>query len=195
MTELEKLRDSDAPLAAARHKGDVGDELAEELDWPDAVAIGRSVTINRPRRDLYAFWRDFSNLPRFMVNVDRVECADATHSHWVVRAPNDKTVEWDSVVTEDTPDELIAWESTEGGDIRNEGRIEFRDGPPERGTIVTATIIYDPPGGQLGRVIAKLFGKEPKVQARRELRRFKQLMETGEVATAEAPDAAPRGER
>jgi uncharacterized membrane protein len=97
------------------------------------------------------------------------------------------------VLTEEEPDRLLAWESIEGADIKNSGRIEFRDGPPGRGTEVTAVIAYEPPGGDLGKLIAKLFQKEPKLQARRDLRRFKQWMETGEVSTAAAPDAAPRG--
>ncbi|HEY0053691.1 MAG TPA: SRPBCC family protein, partial [Caulobacteraceae bacterium] len=111
----------------------------------------------------------------------------------VIEAPAGRTVEWDSVLTEDVEGEVIAWESAEGAEIRNSGRIEFRDNSAGRGTEVTATIAYDPPGGDLGKLIAKLFQKEPKIQARRDLRRFKQLMETGEISTAAAPDAAPRG--
>lgn len=187
-----RARESDAPLTAARHKGAVGDEIAEELEWDDAVAVGRTVLINRPREELYAFWRDFRNLSRFMMNVERVEMVDDRLSHWIVKSPGG-TVEWDSMITEDAPGERIAWSSVEGADIKNTGLIEFRDNSAGRGTEVSATIIYEPPGGELGRTIAKLFGKEPKVQARRDLRRFKQLMETGEISTAEAPHAAPRG--
>lgn len=189
---VERAQQSDAPLSAAVHQKDVGKAAAEERGWHEAALIGRTVTINRPRQELYAFWRDFRNLAAFMENVERVDVADDRRSHWVIKAPNG-TVEWDSVITEDVPGELLAWESAEGADIKNTGRIEFRDAPPGRGTEVTATIVYDPPGGDLGKLIAKLFQKEPKVQARRELRRFKQLMETGEVSTSEAPTAAPRG--
>lgn len=185
--------ESDAPLTTAVHQRDVAKAAADERGWDEAAVVGRTVTINAPRDTLYQFWRDFQNLPRFMENVERVDVPDSHRSHWVISAPAGRTVEWDSVITEDVAGEVIAWESVEGADIRNTGRIEFRDGPPGRGTEVTATIVYDPPGGDLGKLIAKLFQKEPKIQARRELRRFKQLMETGEISTSEAPDAAPRG--
>jgi uncharacterized membrane protein len=153
---------------------------------------GRTVTINRPRDELYRFWRDLTNLPRFMENIESISVIDDTRSHWVVSAPGGKTVEWDSIITKDVPGRLIAWRSAEGADISNSGRIEFRDAPPGRGTEVTATIAYDPPAGTLGKLAAKLFQKEPRIQARRELRRFKQLMETGEISTSEPPKAAPR---
>lgn len=191
--KIERALESDAPLSASVHQRDVAKEAAEDRGWHEAALVGRTVTINRPRAELYAFWRDFRNLAAFMENVESVTPGDGRTSHWVVKAPAGKTVEWDSVLTEDVPDEVLAWESVEGADIRNTGRIEFRDSTAGRGTEVTATIVYDPPGGDLGKLIAKLFQKEPKVQARRELRRFKQLMETGEVSTSEAPDAAPRG--
>ncbi|WP_404479161.1 SRPBCC family protein [Novosphingobium sp. BL-52-GroH] len=145
--------------------------------------IGRTVTINRPRAELYAYWRDFAQLPTFMDNVERVDVLSPTRSHWVVKAPGDRTVEWDATVTEEAEGELIAWASTEDADVPNSGRIEFRDAG-DRGTIVTATIVYDPPAGVVGKLIAKMFQREPAIQARRDLRRFKQLMETGEVATS-----------
>jgi uncharacterized membrane protein len=110
----------------------------------------------------------------------------------VVEAPAGKTVEWDAEIVEEEPGALIAWRSLDGASVRNSGRVEFRDSPDGRGTVVTATMVYDPPGGTVGKLIAKLFQKEPKVQARQDLRRFKQLMETGEISTANPPDAAPR---
>ena len=171
---------------------DVAHEAAEARSWHEAALVGRTVTVNRPREELYAFWRDFRNLARFMENVESVRVDDDRRSHWVVKAPGGKTVEWDSVLTEEEENRVLAWESAPDADIKNTGRIEFRDAPPGRGTEITATIVYDPPGGDLGKLIAKLFQKEPKIQARRDLRRFKQLMETGEISTSEAPDAAPR---
>lgn len=182
---------SDAPLTAAVHQKAVSKDVADGLDWHEAALVGRTVTINKPRAELYAFWRDFRNLAAFMENVERIEVIDDRRSHWVVASPGG-SVEWDSIVTADEPGTLIAWESAEGADVKNAGKIEFKDSAPGRGTTVTATIVYDPPGGDLGKLIAKLFQKEPKVQARRELRRFKQLMETGEISTSQAPDAAPR---
>jgi uncharacterized membrane protein len=190
---LAKALESDAPLTAAVHQRDIAHQVAEERGWHEAALVGRTVTINRPRAELYAFWRDFRNLALFMENVESVTPGDDRRSHWVVKAPAGKTVEWDSVLTEEVENEVLAWESVEGADIKNAGRIEFKDGPPGRGTEVTATIVYEPPGGDLGKLIAKLFQKEPKIQARRELRRFKQLMETGEISTAKGSDAAPQG--
>jgi uncharacterized membrane protein len=190
---VSKALESDAPLTAAVHQRDVAHEAAEERGWHEAALVGRTITVNRPRAEVYAFWRDFRNLALFMENIESVTPGDNQRSHWVIKAPAGKTVEWDSVLTEEEDGRVLAWEAAEGADIKNSGRIEFRDAPPGRGTEVTATIVYDPPGGDVGKLIAKLFQKEPKVQARRDLRRFKQLLETGEISTSQAPDAAPRG--
>lgn len=168
----------DAPSTTAKH-GDPDPGAGEKGD----SLVGRSVTINRPAAELYAYFRDFSNLASFMDNVERVDVLDDKRSHWVVKAPAGKTVEWDSRITREEPDRLIEWRSEEGADVSNSGRIEFRDAGA-RGTVVTATIAYDPPAGVVGKLVAKLFQREPAIQARRDLRRFKQLMETGEVATA-----------
>ena len=159
---------------------------------PGVHTATRAVTIGKPREEVYAFFRRFSNLPRFMTNVDRIEERDATHSHWVVKAPAGRTVEWDSVVTADEPGRLIGWESAPGADVANHGRVEFRDAPADRGCEIHAVISYEPPGGELGRLAAKLFGKDPGDQAHADLRQLKMLLETGEVATTAAPDAAPR---
>jgi uncharacterized membrane protein len=180
---------SDAPLSSAKSR--VRSE-AEERDY--SALSGRTFTINRPRSELYAFWRDFANLPRFMENIESVSVLDGERSHWKVAAPGGELVEWDAIITEDKADELIAWRSADGADISNSGRVQFRDAAPGRGTEVTATIAYNPPAGPIGKLLAKLFQREPSIQARRELRRFKQLMETGEVSTSEPPKAAPRAE-
>jgi uncharacterized membrane protein len=119
-----------------------------------------------------------------MDNVVSVDQLDGNRSHWTVKAPGNRTVEWTSVRTEEQPGELIAWISEDGADVPNSDRIEFRDAPGGRGTWVSATILYDPPAGVISKVIAKIFQRKPAIQARRDLRRFKQLMETGEVATA-----------
>jgi uncharacterized membrane protein len=173
----------DAPAAASK-RSDAVDRATEGLIEPkgDSV-VGRTVTINRPRAELFAYWRDFANLATFMDNVERVDVLDARRSHWVVKAPAGKTVEWDSTITDESDGEYIAWASDEGADVPNSGRIEFRDAGA-RGTVVTATIVYDPPAGTLGKLVAKMFQREPAIQARRDLRRFKQLMEAGEIATS-----------
>ncbi len=189
--QISRTAHEDAPLSAARSPNAEAANGHLEAEKGD-VLIGRSVTIDRPRQELYAFWRDLERLPLFMQNIKSVSVTDAVRSHWVVDAPAGKTVEWDSTITADEPGRLIAWRSEEGASVRNSGQVEFRDSPDGRGTVVTVTLTYDPPGGRIGKMIATLFQKEPKVQARQDLRRFKQLMETGEISTAAAPDAAPR---
>lgn len=174
----------DAPLSTSKSSGAVDEATAALVEDKGDELVGRTVTINRSRQELYDYWRDFARLPTFMDNVERVDILDDKRSHWVVKAPAGKTVEWDAVITEDRPGEFVAWASVEGADVPNSGRIDFRDAPGGRGTQVTATIVYDPPAGVVGKVIAKLFQREPAIQARRDLRRFKQLMETGEIATA-----------
>lgn len=181
-------RADDAPLATSKHPGAAVDAATDALiDKPSEgdpdTLIGRTVTINRPRAELFAYWRDFANLATFMENVERVDVLDERRSHWVVKAPGGKTVEWTSAVTEEQDGAFIAWASEDGADVPNSGRIDFRDAQGDRGTIVSATILYDPPAGGLGKLIAKMFQREPAIQARRDLRRFKQLMETGEIAT------------
>ena len=172
----------DAPLTTARKP----DPTAEGLDRAeeDFELVGRTVTINRPRQELYEFWREFRNLPLFMENIESVTLLEGGRSHWVVRGPAGSDLEWDSEITEDVPGELIAWRSLEGGNVDHSGRVEFRDSSNGRGTVVTVTIAYDPPAGALGKIFAKVFRREPKIQARQELRRFKQLMETGELPTS-----------
>ncbi len=182
----------DAPLSTA-HNVDTDGARQEGLEARSGdQLVGRSVTINRPRLELYEFWRDLRNLPLFMENIRRITVTDGNRSHWSVEAPGGRQVEWDSILTEDQPGSLLAWESVEGASVRNSGRIEFRDSGNNRGTIVTATIVYDPPAGNLGKVVAKLFEKEPHIQVRRDLRRFKQLMEAGEVATSTPPNPPPK---
>jgi uncharacterized membrane protein len=158
----------------------------------DAASAVVAVTIGKPREDVYAFFRDFTNLGRFMENIERVDVVDARRSHWVVKAPDGHQAEWDSTVTAEEPGRLVAWESDAGAEVKNHGRLEFRDAAGGRGTEVHATIIYEPPGGALGKIIATIFQMEPGQQAKRDLRRLKMLLETGEISTTQYPDAAPR---
>jgi uncharacterized membrane protein len=177
-------RHDDAPLTTSKDD-DAVEKLGDRIpDVHGDSLSGVTVTINRPRAELFAFWRDFANLPTFMDNVERVDVTDPHTSHWVVRAPAGKSVEWDAKVTDEDDGAFIAWSSTDDADVPNSGRVDFRDATGGRGTAVTATIVYDPPAGVVGKIVAKMFQREPAIQARRDLRRFKQLMETGEIATA-----------
>ena len=163
-------RRDDAPITAAKDT------------HPHRALLAESVTINRPAQDLYAFWRDPENLVEVMENVVSIVRVDADRSRWTVKAPGGHEMSWEAVVTKDVPGQAITWQSAEGGDIANSGRIEFNDAG-NRGTVVRAIIAYDPPGGTVGKLVAKLFQREPRIQTRRDLHRFKQLMETGEIAT------------
>ena len=184
----------DAPLTTARDRRAVDDATAALVEDKGDTLVGRAVTINRRADELFAYFRDFANLPSFMDNVERIEVLDSRRSHWVVKAPGGRTVEWTSVITEEAPGSFIAWASEEGADVPNSGRVDFRPAG-DRGTVVTATILYDPPAGMIGRLVAKLFQREPAIQARRDLRRFKQLMETGEIATAARTRKQPEEEK
>jgi uncharacterized membrane protein len=173
----------DAPLSTSKRSDAVADATRELTDGKGSSIVARAVTINRPIGELFAYFRDFANLPTFMENVERIDVIDQRRSHWVVKGPAGKSYEWTSAITDEAQDSFIAWASEDGADVPNSGRVDFRDAGA-RGTVVTATILYDPPGGAIGKFIAKMFQREPAIQARRDLRRFKQLMETGEIATA-----------
>ncbi len=177
---ISQTTQGDAPLSTAREPDAKAVPGASAQAGPDDEVVGRTVTINRPRAELYAFWRDLRNLPGFMQSIKEIRILDERRSHWVVQAPAGKTAEWDSLITEDRPNESISWESVPEARIRHSGSVRFRDAPAGRGTEVVATLAYDPPAGALGKAFAKLFQREPKVQMRQDLRRFKQLMETGE---------------
>ena len=164
-------------------------QIAAQRGWSSAVNIERAVTIKRPREELYRFYRNFENLPRFMRHVDRIDVLSDQRSHWVVKAPGGRKVEWDAEIEDERENERIAWRSIEGGDIRNSGVVEFRDAPGNRGTEIRARLSYEPPMGPLGRGIAMLFREEPGQQARDDLRHLKQLMEADEIPTTEGQPA------
>jgi uncharacterized membrane protein len=185
------------------------------------LQVKQAIAINRAPEELYRFWRDFQNLPRFMKHLESVQKSEQTteqamiqtagqtsgeetkqaankkagqrigntRSHWVAKAPAGTTVEWDAEITEDRPNEVIAWRSLEGADVDNAGRVSFERLPGKRGTLVTVEMRYDPPAGVLGAAVAKLFGEDPQWQVKDDLRRFKQVMETGEVITTEGQPA------
>jgi uncharacterized membrane protein len=155
-------------------------------DEGDSNRVNKSIVINSSPEELYQFWRDFENLPRFMHHLESVRVEGEGRSHWVATAPAGTTVEWDAEITEDRPNELIAWRSLEGADVYNRGSVRFERAPGGRGTIVRVEIDYDPPGGRLGAAVAKLFGEEPEQQVGSDLRRFKQVIETGEVVLSES---------
>lgn len=148
--------------------------------------IRRAVTVRVPRREAYEAWRDFANLPRFMNHLEAVQVIDERRSHWVAKAPGGRRVEWDAEIGQDQPGELIAWRSVGGSQIANSGRVRFIDAPGDRGTEVHVELEYAPPLGAIGATFAQLLGEEPAQQASDDLRRFKQIVETGRVPWSEA---------
>lgn len=176
-------------MALTTPAGTQADVSAAHLIDPtdDDTLVARAITIDRPADVLYGFWRRFSNLAQIMEDVEAIEVIDEQRSRWRVSGPAGKSIAWESVITEDVPNQRIAWRAEQGADVQNHGWMEFRQGPAGRGTEVHALIAYDAPGGVLGRLVAKALQHEPNTQARRELRRFKQLMETGEISIAEGP--------
>lgn len=164
------------------------------------MQVKRAIAIGRTPGQLYEFWREFRNLPLFMKHlesVDRVGTAAeavapdgrAERSHWVVMGPAGSRVEWDAEIVADRPDELIAWRSLQGADVENSGTVHFRPDTGGRGSVVTVEMRFHPPAGALGAAVAKLFGEDPQWQVQDDLRRFKQVMEVGEVLTTEGQPA------
>jgi uncharacterized membrane protein len=165
-------------------------ESREKRDSPVAsVGRGRgtkveqSVTINRPVLEVYRFWRNFENLPRFMDHLEAVTVIDDTRSHWVAKGPAGTRAEWDAVIHNEIQDELIAWRSLPGSEINNAGSVRFTPSSDGTGTEVRVVLSYEPPAGKVGVAFAKLLGEEPSKQVAEDLRRLKQVMDSGEVMT------------
>lgn len=161
---------------------------------PAGIELEESVTINRSPEDLYQFWRNLENLPNFMEHLESVKTVDARHSHWIARTPGGIKVEWDSEITENRPNELIGWRSLPASDIRNEGVVIFRQAPGDRGTEMRVHIIYHPPGGSVGTAVANFLNSLTSRQIGSELKRFKNIMETGEVPTIHGQVSGAIGE-
>jgi uncharacterized membrane protein len=150
----------------------------------ESRTVKYSLLVSRSPEEVYSFWRNFQNLPKFMVHLESVQVLeDPRRSHWVAKAPGGKKVEWDAEMTEDRRNELIAWKSDNDSAVENSGNVQFERAPGNRGTIVKVELKYSPPGGMLGVAVAKLFGEEPQQQVEDDLRHFKQLIETGELPT------------
>jgi uncharacterized membrane protein len=142
------------------------------------------ITVNRPTEEVYEFWRNFENLPRFMEHLVSVRVDSPMRSHWEAKAPAGRTVEWDAEIVNEVPNEIIAWKSVGEPDVPNAGSVNFSDAPGGRGTIVRVTLDYEPPAGRIGALLSHFFSEEPDHQIREDLRKFKQLMETGEITTS-----------
>ncbi|MEH2437227.1 MAG: SRPBCC family protein [Nostoc sp.] len=160
-------------------------QAQEAIGINQPIKVEKTVTINKPADELYRFWHNFENLPTFMKHLKSVKVHNEKRSHWIANAPLGNSVEWDADILEDRENEFISWASVEGADVDNSGFVRFKKAPGDRGTEVKVVLEYNPPGGALAATVAKLFGEEPEQQIGDELRRFKMLMEAGEIATTE----------
>jgi len=161
------------------------DGAAPEAYFERGIQVVERFTVMKSPEELYSFWRNFENLPRFMKHLESVRCEGEKRSHWVANGPAGYKVEWDAEIINDEPNRLIAWRSLGGADVDNAGSVRFTSAPGDRGTEVSVTMDYIPPAGRAGAFIAKLFGRDADQMIREDLRRFKQLIETGEVPTTE----------
>ena len=156
------------------------------------MELTATTTIRKPAPEVYAFWRDLENLPTFMAHLEEVRATGDRTSHWSAGAPFGKNVEWDAEIVEEAPGEKIAWRSTGKADVPNAGSVRFVPAPDGVSTEVHVVLVYEIPGGRVGKAIAKYFGEEPHQQLDDDLRRLKQVLETGEVVRS---DGAPWGKR
>jgi uncharacterized membrane protein len=174
------LRETSQPRAVFRAARRVQEQLIEH-----------TVGVNKSPQECYAFWRDVSNLPKFSPMLEKATQIDEKRSHWVLRGPAGKSIEWDSEITVDKPGEQVSWRSV-SGDVKHAGTVRFERAPGGRGTFVSALMHFQPPGGGIATALAKVLGKDPNHQVREDLRRFKSLMETGEVPTTRGQPSGRR---
>ena len=172
----------------------IGLQRSQMEDGDTGVYVERSITIGRPVEEVYDYWRNFSNLPHFMQHLATVETGADGQSHWTAKAPLGRTVEWDAEIDEERENELITWHSLPGSQIENTGRVQFEEAPGARGTVVHLWLSYRPPAGSAGTAVARLFGEEPDIQVREDLRRFKRILETGEAPTVYGQSSGRREE-
>jgi uncharacterized membrane protein len=165
--------------AAAKILTGTGENVARD------VHVETSIAIDRSPEELFRFWRNFSNLPLFMKNLESVTELDQTRSHWVAKGPAGTRVEWDAEVYNEEENQLIAWRSLENADVINAGSVRFQSGPQGHGTFLRVTMNYNPPAGEVGAGVARLLGAEPAQLIKEDLRRLKQVMEAGEIPTTE----------
>jgi uncharacterized membrane protein len=168
---------------SARDEGRVSPVAS--LDRGEGRKIEQAVMIHRPRGELFRFWRQFDNLPRFMDNLESVMVLDARRSHWVAKGPVGTRVEWDAEIHNEIEDELIAWRSLPEADVDQAGSVHFSR-VPDGHTEVRVIMRYAAPAGRMGDAVAHILGEEPERQIADDLRRFKQVMEAGDVGAPTA---------
>lgn len=169
---------------------DFGSDTRQRLGGDRGIHVESSVSINRPVSEVYRFWRNLENLPTFMQHLDTVAMREAGISHWVAKGPAGTRVEWDARIINEVENKVIGWQSLEGSSVSTAGSVNFDE--DTHGTRVTVHLQYQPPGGRVGAAVARLFGEEPNQTVREDLRRFKRLMETGEIPTTQGQSSGRR---
>ena len=173
------------PNPPARLPGEIVSDAAT-VDARKAIKMEETITIDRMPAYLYAVWRDFEQLPRYLPDLESVTTLGAGRSHWVAKTPGDKRIEWDSEIVNDIPNQLIAWKTIGEPDVSHAGSVHFRAAPSGRGTEMRIVIDYEPPGGRLGALVAgftRVFGQAPELKLAEDLRRFKTQVEAGAVSS------------
>ncbi len=163
----------------------VSKTAAASVPHGHGLRVEEGITVSRPIEEVYEFWRDFANLPRFMENVESVVVQDGTRSHWVVKGPAGVTVEWDAEIVNDVPNARIAWRTVESSKVNHAGTVHFTPAPGARGTEIHVELEYAPIAGAVGAAVANLFRRAPKQQISDDLRRLKSWLEAGEILTTE----------
>lgn len=161
-------------------------------DEGQGLQVRRAITIGRPPEEVYRFWRNFANLPRFMEHLESVTVSDETHSHWKAKAPAGSSAEWDAEIVAEEPERLIVWRSLGSTAVPNSGEVRFTPAPGDRGTEIHIRLRYQPPAGIVGATIAKLLGQEPTGQIESDLRRLRAVLEAGEAPTTDGQPHGPR---
>ncbi|MFB3815704.1 MAG: SRPBCC family protein [Terriglobales bacterium] len=154
--------------------------------------VRSSVAVNTSPHEAYRFWHDFENFPRFMHHLESVSVIGDRRSRWVARGPMSTRISWDAEITSEREGEFLAWRSLPGSEVDVEGSVEFRPATGNRGTVVTANVRYRPPAGRMRHSVAKLLGKSLRFMMEQDLRRFKALIEAGEIPTTEGQPHGPR---
>lgn len=165
---------------------------SSQLRGPRRLHVQKSFTIMKPVAEVFAFWRNFENLPRIMTHLENVRNIDGRYSHWTARGPANMNIEWDAEIIDERANEFIVWRSCAGADIVNRGSVQFYSALNGEATEISVAIDYEPPAGKFGVLFARAFGQDPEQQVREDLRAFKALMEAGEVPTTEGQ---PHGKR
>jgi uncharacterized membrane protein len=159
---------------------------------PSEIIAHSSMIINASQQEVYRFWRDFENLPRFMNHLENVKVTGERRSRWIALGPLGTRIAWDAEIISERATEEIKWRSLPGSDVEVDGVVRFRPATGNRGTLIEVISVVIPPAGELGRAVAKVFGKDPSFMMRQDLRRLKALMEAGEIPTVEGQTHGPR---